>query len=52
VNPTDAATVAIFQNQMNSDRAIRYVQRVARVSERVAQEAVRNASIWYKVSAS
>ena len=48
----DAAAVAIFQNQMSSDRAVRYVQRVARVSEKVALEAVRNAGIWYKVSAS
>ena len=49
ISASDAATTAIFQLQMSSEKAIRFVRRNSRVDERTANEAVKNAAIWYKL---
>lgn len=49
-NVNDVAANAIFVQQLDSEKAIRYVKRIARVNDEVAAEAVKNAPTWYKTA--
>lgn len=52
LNVNDVASEAIFIRQMNTEQAVKYVQRKAKVNEEMATEAVKNAPTWYKTTAS
>jgi hypothetical protein len=51
-NVNDAARDAVFVRQLNTENAILYVKRIARVSDEIAAEAVKNAPTWYKTASS
>jgi len=50
LNVNDVASEAIFIRQMDTEKAVKFVQRKARVNEEMAMEAVKNAPTWYKTS--
>lgn len=49
-NVNDTASDAVFVRQLDTEKAIRYVKRIARVDDATAAEAVKNAPTWYKTA--
>lgn len=47
-----AANKAVFELQMNSKDATRFVERRSRVDEKTASQAINDVAIWYKVGRS
>jgi len=45
-----AASKAIFELQLNSKEAVRFVERRSKVDTETAKKAIEDAPIWYKLS--